>query len=65
MIKETLQSKWQVWKQHFCETYANKGWSVTKYALSFKYQSGSLLDYAKKRKTVAQNEKNHGSRHFN
>lgn len=52
MIKFTLQSEWAQWKQHFCETYANKGWSTSRYALSFKYQAGSLLEYAVKKEKL-------------
>ena len=39
MIRLTLQSQWAEWKQNFCETYSNKGWSASRYALSFKYQA--------------------------
>ncbi|GBP66034.1 hypothetical protein EVAR_47534_1 [Eumeta japonica] len=27
LIKHTIDSKWATWKQNFCETYADKGWS--------------------------------------
>lgn len=40
------------WKQKFCETFANKEWSLVMCALTFKYKEGPLLDYAIK------NEKN-------
>lgn len=46
IIKLSLNSEWSVWKQKFCETFANKGWSPVIYALLFKYKEGSLLDYA-------------------
>ncbi|KMQ86709.1 hypothetical protein RF55_14251 [Lasius niger] len=52
MIKFTLQSEWAEWKQNFCETYANKRWSTSRYALSFKYQAGSLLEYAIKKEKL-------------
>lgn len=52
MIKFTVQSEWTGWKQNFCETYANKGWSTSRYALSFKYQAGSLLEYAIKKEKL-------------
>lgn len=52
MIKFTLQSEWSGWKSNFLQTYANKGWTTSKYALSFKYQSGSLLDYAIKKEKL-------------
>lgn len=46
MIKHSLHSEWSEWKSSFLQTFANKGWTSSKYALSFKYQSGSLLEYA-------------------
>lgn len=52
MIKFTLQSEWTEWKQNFCETYTNKGWSTSRYVLSFKYQAGSLLEYAIKKEKL-------------
>ncbi|GBO99345.1 hypothetical protein EVAR_89076_1 [Eumeta japonica] len=51
MIKQGLDSEWSEWKTIFC-TYTNKGWNTSKYALSFKYQSGSLLDYAVKKRLL-------------
>lgn len=52
MIKFTIQSEWSEWKSNFLQTYANKGWTTSKYALSFKYQSGSLLEYAIKKEKL-------------
>lgn len=52
LIKQTLHSEWMVWKQKFCETYANKGWNAIIYALSFTYKNGSLLDYAIKKERL-------------
>lgn len=52
MLKLTLDSEWVVWKQNFCQTYANKGWSASRYALEYKYQAGSLLDYAVKKEKL-------------
>jgi len=46
ITKLSLNSEWSVWKQKFCETFANKGWSPVIYALLFKYKEESLLDYA-------------------
>lgn len=58
LIKHTLDSEWQIWKNNFCETFGNKGWAPIKYALSFKYKEGSLLDYAiKKEKLLPQARK--------
>lgn len=52
MIKLSLQSEWSEWKSNFLHTFANKGWTTSKYALSFKYQSGSLLEYAIKKERL-------------
>ncbi|GBP89006.1 hypothetical protein EVAR_36600_1 [Eumeta japonica] len=52
MIKQGLDSEWSEWKTIFLHTYTNKGWNTSKYALSFKYQSGSLLDYAVKKERL-------------
>lgn len=46
IIKLTINSEWSTWKNKFCESFANKGWSPVTYALLFKYKDGSLLDYA-------------------
>ncbi|KAJ0179914.1 hypothetical protein K1T71_004505 [Dendrolimus kikuchii] len=47
--KLTVNSEWAIWKNSFCETYGNKGWSQIKYAFTFKFQAGSLLEYATKK----------------
>lgn len=52
LMKLTVQSEWSKWEKNFCETFANKGWSSTRYALAFKYQSGSLLEYALKKEKL-------------
>lgn len=52
MIKLTLHSEWSEWKSSFLQTYANKGWTSSRYALFFKYQSGSLLEYAVKKEKL-------------
>lgn len=52
LIKFTVESEWEKWKKNFCETFANKGWSPIRYALSFRYQTGSLLDYAIKKEKL-------------
>jgi len=46
LMKLTINSEWTIWKTNFCETHADKGWSPVKYAVSFRYMSGPLLDYA-------------------
>lgn len=52
MIKYSLQSEWSEWKSNFLQTYANKGWNASKYALFYRYQSGSLLEYAIKKEKL-------------
>lgn len=52
LIKHTVISEWSVWKKSFCETYADKGWTPVRYAISFKYRQGSLLEYALKKERL-------------
>lgn len=52
IIKHGLESEWSEWKSNFLQTYANKGWATSKYALFFKYQTGSLLEYAIKKEKL-------------
>lgn len=52
LIRNTLTSKWSTWKENFCETYTNKGWSLIRYAILYKYINGSLLDYALKKERI-------------
>lgn len=52
LIKLTVESEWNRWEKNFCDTFANKGWSPIRYALAFKYQTGSLLEYALKKEKL-------------
>lgn len=52
LIKHTVESEWANWEKKFCETFATKGWSPIRYALTFKYQAGSLLEYALKKEKL-------------
>lgn len=52
LIKNTVESDWNKWEKSFCETFANKGWSPSRYALAFRYRQGSLLDYALKKEKL-------------
>lgn len=52
LMKLTVESEWNEWERNFCETFANKGWSPIRYALAFKYQAGSLLEYALKKEKL-------------
>uniref|UniRef100_A0A6P7HHF1 Uncharacterized protein LOC114348786 n=1 Tax=Diabrotica virgifera virgifera TaxID=50390 RepID=A0A6P7HHF1_DIAVI len=55
ILKFTVESDWEDWKNNFCETFGSKGWSQIRYAHTFKYQTGSLLEYAiKKEKLLLQ-----------
>lgn len=52
LMKLTVESEWDTWEKNFCNTFANKGWSSIRYALTFKYQAGSLLEYALKKEKL-------------
>ena len=39
-------------KKNFYDTFSSKGWSSIRYAMSFKYQTGSMLDYALKKEKL-------------
>ncbi|XP_069364722.1 uncharacterized protein [Maniola hyperantus] len=52
LIKCTVNSEWSTWKENFCETYADRGWSPVRYAMLFKYRQGSLLEYALKKEKL-------------
>lgn len=52
LINLTLESEWLQWKQKFCEIYADKGWIPVTHAMSYKYLSGSLLDYAVRKQNL-------------
>lgn len=52
LMKLNIDSEWKKWEENFCRTFASKGWSPVKYALAFKYQVGSLLDYALKKEKL-------------
>lgn len=52
LVKLTIEADWEEWKKNFCTTFANKGWTSIRYALAFKYQAGSLLEYAIKKERL-------------
>ena len=52
LIKLTLESDWKTWKDNFCGTYGSKGWSPIRYALTYRYKIGSLLEYAVKKERL-------------
>lgn len=58
LIKLTINSEWIEWKKRFCDTFANKGWTQIRYAMTFRYQAGSLIEYAlKKEKLLLESRK--------
>lgn len=52
IIKCTVNAGWAIWKTNLCETYGNKGWSQITYAFTFKFQGGSLLEFAIKKERL-------------
>lgn len=52
LIKLTINSDWSEWRKKFCDTFANKGWVPIRYAINFKYQTGSLIEYALKKEKL-------------
>ena len=52
ILKLTIDAQWEDWKKNFCDTFSSKGWSPIRYAFYFKYQSGSLLEYAIKKEKL-------------
>lgn len=52
LIRNTLTSQWEIWKENFCDTYTNKSWSQIRHAILYKYINGSLLDYALKKEKI-------------
>lgn len=57
LYKLTLEGQWTDWKESFLQTYGDKNWSTIQFAYTFKYISGSVLDYAiKKERLVLETE---------
>ena len=52
LLKLSINSEWNQWRKIFCGTFANKGWSPIRYALTFRYQTGNLVDYAIKKEKL-------------
>jgi hypothetical protein len=44
-----LSDPWQTWKDSMIEIFGDKGWTDIRYAVDFKYLSGSLSEYALKK----------------
>ena len=52
LIKLKITSDWSNWRRKFKDTFASKGWLPIRYAINFKYQSGSLVEYALKKEKL-------------
>lgn len=52
LMKFTITSEWKIWKENFIMTYSSKGWTPSRYAITFKYKSGLLVDYAVKKERL-------------
>ncbi|KAK9889969.1 hypothetical protein WA026_008780, partial [Henosepilachna vigintioctopunctata] len=52
LLKLTITAEWNEWKECFCNTFSSKGWYPIRYAMSFKYQVGSLLEYSMKKEKL-------------
>lgn len=48
----TQDSEWKNWKKNFSTTFAKKGRTPLTYALNFKHQTGSLLEYTIKKEKL-------------
>lgn len=46
----SLSHPWEFWNNSFIDTFSEKSWSEIAYAYNFKYLSGSLLDFALKKR---------------
>lgn len=52
VIKLTVNSEWDEWKDKFLETFKNQGWDMVTNALAFRYKEGLLIDYAIKKERL-------------
>uniref|UniRef100_A0ABD2W6C8 Retrotransposon gag domain-containing protein n=1 Tax=Trichogramma kaykai TaxID=54128 RepID=A0ABD2W6C8_9HYME len=52
LIKLSIKSRWETWKENFIETYSNRGWSHIRYTMTFRFQAGSFLEYAVKKERL-------------
>ncbi|XP_045476337.1 uncharacterized protein LOC123682001 [Harmonia axyridis] len=52
LLKLTITAEWNDWRENFCKTFSCKGWSPIKYAIAFRYQAGSLLEYSMKKEKL-------------
>ena len=52
LLKYTLDSEWKTWKENFKTTFVDKGWDSIRFAFTYRYIKGSLLDYALKKEKI-------------
>ncbi|KAL3279586.1 hypothetical protein HHI36_017092 [Cryptolaemus montrouzieri] len=52
LLKLTADAEWTQWRDSSCNTFISKGWSSIKYAMQYKYISGSLLEYSMKKEKL-------------
>ena len=50
--KKFKETEYDEWKESFKTIFTDRGWANVKYAYSFKYVSGSLVDYALKKESL-------------
>lgn len=57
LCKLTLEGQWLNWRENFLKTYSDKSWRSVQFAYSFRFITGSILDYAlKKERLLLQTE---------
>lgn len=49
MLSSSKSAPWENWRSSFLDAFAQKGWASARDALLFRYQSGSLADFALKK----------------
>ena len=48
-LRELNKDNWTDWKTSFLKVFTDRGWSNIRYAMAFRYQIGSIVDYALKK----------------
>lgn len=48
----TMEAEWSEWKGKFLESFADKEWNTGIYAISYKYNEGSLMEYAMRKEKL-------------
>ncbi|KAI4481610.1 hypothetical protein M0802_013891 [Mischocyttarus mexicanus] len=52
LLKYSVESRWGNWKEDFCESFESKNWFLIESAYTFKYQTGTLQEYAMKKERL-------------